>query len=221
MPTPLIDTALEAQCQALIAQLGQQPAPQLARRANQEMWQPNPQMRPAGYPQPWSAMAPDHQGRGQDPQPRHSHPRAGGDAHQHLRRLVADLIASVTRSAKPVSKLQATGRPKANRGSSLDWKILHVGAKLKYRAPCEGTAPQREVDPPSNCRSSRYVEFGVMWIWAGKPLPRNTFCVFCSTQVHPRSGCGTHLKRGSRLACPTLLLSVLSYGARPLSPWSA
>ena len=37
-----------------------------------------------------------------------------------------------------------------------------VRAKLKCRAPCQGTAPQRGVIPPGNCRSSRYVEYSVM-----------------------------------------------------------
>ena len=36
-----------------------------------------------------------------------------------------------------------------------------------------------------------------------------------------RSGCGTHHKRGSRLALSTLRPSVLPYGARPASPCSA
>ena len=29
-------------------------------------------------------------------------------------------------------------------------------------------------NPPDNCLSSRYAKFGVVWSWAGKPLPHNT-----------------------------------------------
>ena len=48
-----------------------------------------------------------------------------------------------------------------------------VLANLKCCAPCQGTAPQRGVIPPGNCRSSRYVEFGGRWSWTGQPLPHN------------------------------------------------
>lgn len=60
--------------------LGQQPTPRLARRVIQEMRQPELQMRRAECPRIWLAMVPDHQGSGKDPQPHHSHSRAGGDA---------------------------------------------------------------------------------------------------------------------------------------------
>ena len=61
-------------------------------------------------------------------------------------------------------------------------------AKPKCRAPCQGTAPQRGVDPPGNCRSSQYVEFGDMLSWAGKPPPRNVFGGFYSTKAELRFG---------------------------------
>ena len=57
-----------------------------------------------------------------------------------------------------------------------------MGHPEPLREPNESTLGlQRVRIPPGNCRSSRYVEFGVMLSWTGKPLPYNAFGGFYST----------------------------------------
>ena len=71
--------------------------------------------------------------------------------------------APPVRDPAPQGALRPLPRPSRHRyGGGLVSNSVrrNVGAKVKCRVPCQGTASQREVNPPGRCRSSLHVEPG-------------------------------------------------------------
>lgn len=94
----------------------------------------------------------------------------------------------------------------------MSYTPFPCSSKAEMSCAVRRPAPQRGRDLPGHCRSSRYVEFGVIWSWVGKPLPHNTFGEVHYQDIRAGRSAGLAPSEGSDLLALCRGRSILTYG---------